>query len=77
MDGVVHATYVIARMHQTLSRLLDSGVLSEAEQAMARDDLAAHRTSFAAGDREIRDGGRLTALGAELVDSARAYMAAA
>ena len=29
MDGIVHATYVIARMHQTLDRLLASGVLSE------------------------------------------------
>ena len=36
MDGVVHATYVVARMHQTISRLLDAGVLSETDQAAAR-----------------------------------------
>jgi hypothetical protein len=77
MDGVVHATYVVARMHQTISRLLDSGVLSETERAAALEDLAAHRKNFAAGDLVILDGGRLTRLGAELIDSARAYMAAA
>jgi HEXXH motif-containing protein len=77
MDGVVHATYVVSRMHQTISRLLDAGVLSETEQAAALDDLAAHRRNFAAGDQVIRDGGRLTRLGNVLIDSARAYMATA
>jgi HEXXH motif-containing protein len=77
MDGVVHATYVIARMHQTLTRLLEAGVLDSTEQGLALTDLDAHRRNFAAGDQVIREGGRLTALGADLIDSARAYMAAA
>ena len=77
MDGVFHATYVIARMHQTLSRLLQAGVLNTNEQDLAVKDLEQHRRNFAAGDQVIREGGRLTPLGLELIESARAYMAAA
>jgi HEXXH motif-containing protein len=77
MDGVFHATYVIARMHQTVSRLLDAGVLDEHEREAAIADLAAHQRNFDAGDRVVRDGARLTPLGAEVIDAARAYMASA
>lgn len=75
MDGVVHATYVIARMHQALDRLLCSGVLDEAQTKAAQTDLAIHRRNFDAGDQVIREGGRLTELGSGLMASARAYMA--
>lgn len=77
MDGVFHATYVIARMHQTLGHLLDSGVLDESQRAAALADLAAHRRNFDAGDQVIRESGRLTPLGAEVIASARAYMESA
>jgi hypothetical protein len=77
MDGVFHATYVIARMHQTVSRLLDAGVLDEREREAAIADLGAHRRNFDAGDRVVRDGARLTPLGAEVIAAARAYMASA
>ena len=77
MDGIVHATYVIARMHQTLDRLLASGVLSEPETEAALADLKLHRRKFAEGDGVIREGGRLTALGEQVLASAREYMAAA
>ena len=77
MDGVVHATYVVARMHQTLSRLLEAGVVEEFERDAAIEDLAAHRRNFESGDQVIRNGGRLTSLGTEVIESARTYMAAA
>jgi len=77
MDGVFHATYVIARMHQTLTRLLEAGVLNPGEQELALKDLGVHRRNFEGGDRVIRQGARLTPLGADLIESARAYMAAA
>lgn len=77
MDGIVHASYVIARMHQTVSRLLKSGVLDESERNAAVMDLAAHRRNFAAGDEVVREGGRLTPLGIEVIEAARAYMATA
>jgi hypothetical protein len=76
MDGVFHATYVIARMHQTLNRLLQSGVLDAGQTELARKDLALHRKNFEAGDVVIHEGGRLTEIGRDAIESAREYMAA-
>lgn len=77
MDGVVHATYVIARMHQTLSRLLAAGVLDREQEDAARKDLLAHEQNFEAGDRTVRDGARLTSVGEQAIAAARRYMASA
>jgi hypothetical protein len=77
MDGVFHATYVVARMHQTLSRLLASGLLDAEQEAFARTDLAAHRRNFEAGDQVVREGGKLTQIGREAIEAARDYMASA
>ncbi|MGF1548948.1 MAG: HEXXH motif-containing putative peptide modification protein [Sphingomonadaceae bacterium] len=77
MDGVFHATYVIARMHMTLSRLLEAGVLEPRQQEQAAKDLAAHRRNFAAGDDVIRKSGRLTQTGRAAIAAAREHMAAA
>jgi hypothetical protein len=77
MDGIVHATYVIARMHQTLTRLLAAGVLDEDQTAAAKADLTAHERNFAAGDGVIREGGRLTEVGRGVLSGARDYMASA
>ncbi len=77
MDGVFHATYVVARMHQTVSRLLESGALEGPAEDAAIADLALHRRNFAAADQVVREGARLTPLGAEVIESARAYMATA
>ena len=77
MDGVFHATYVVARMHQTLSRLLVSGVLDDAQSEAARTDRAVHQRNFELGDEVIRQGGRLTATGCEAIAAAREYMAKA
>jgi HEXXH motif-containing protein len=77
MDGVVHATYVVARMHQTLSRLLESGALDDAQVEAAKADLVVHRRNFHAGDEVIHEGARLTEVGRAAMDAARTYMAAA
>ena len=77
MDGVFHATYVVARMHQTLSRLIESGVLNTEQIAAAQSDLAAHARNFEIGDSVVREGGRLTAVGRETIEAAREYMASA
>jgi HEXXH motif-containing protein len=75
MDGIVHATYVVARMHQTMSRLLDSGVLDRKQADAARDHLRLHAESFDGGDREIRQFADLTPIGEKVTEAARAYMA--
>lgn len=75
MDGVFHATYVIARMHQTLSRLLEAGILDPPQMDAAMTDLAVHRRNFDVGDQVIREGARLTAVGRDAITAARDYMA--
>lgn len=77
MDGVFHATYVVARMHQTLTRLLASGVLDAAQTTAAQADIAAHARNFAIGDAVVREGARLTKVGREAIEAAREYMASA
>lgn len=77
MDGIYHATFVSARMHWAMSRLLESG----AAQGVCNDEIAAacvaDRRNFEAGDSVVRQHGQLTRLGSELMDGARRYMATA
>jgi hypothetical protein len=75
MDGVVHATYIIARMHLAVQRLLDAGVLEPDEEEAARKDLELHVRNFAIGDRTVREGGRLTEIGQRIMEDARAHIA--
>jgi HEXXH motif-containing protein len=75
MDGVVHAAYVTARMHQTVERLLDSGVLDTAQTDAARKELELHRTNFEAADSVIRSAAILTEVGERAIGSARAHLA--
>lgn len=74
MDGVFHAAYVIARMHQTVERLLQSGVLDDEQAEAARRELVLHRRNFEAADSVIRSGGRLTPLGKDAIEAARAHL---
>lgn len=77
MDGVFHATYVVARMHQTLTRLLQAEVLDSEQTAAAKADLELHRKNFEAGDLVVRKGARLTDVGRAAIEAAREYMASA
>ncbi|AHF00124.1 aKG-HExxH-type peptide beta-hydroxylase [Thioalkalivibrio paradoxus] len=77
MDGIYHATFVSARMHWAMSRLLDSGMLSAEERrlaAAARDNDA---ENFDAGHRVVAEHARMSGFAAELMEGARAYMAVA
>lgn len=76
MDGIVHATYVTARMHQAVQRLADAGVLDEAQIVEARDASLANAKRFAMGMETIDRHARLTPLGRAVMDGARRYMAA-
>lgn len=75
MDGVFHAAYVIARMHQTVERLLESGVLDDEQTEVARRELELHRRNFKEADSVIRSGGRLTPLGLQAIEAARGHLA--
>ena len=74
MDGVYHATFVSARMHWAMSRLIASGLLTEDELAMAakaRDD---DRRNFETGYASVIAHARLTDTGRIALDAASAYM---
>lgn len=76
MDGIVHATYVTARMHQSVQRLADAGVLDVAQMAEARAANIANAQRFAMGMETIGRHARLTPLGRAVMDGAERYMAA-
>jgi HEXXH motif-containing protein len=71
MDGIVHATFVTARMHGTLARLLASGALDADQAEEARADMASHAAGLAAGLQEVERHALLTDLGRSVMDAAR------
>jgi len=75
MDGIYHATFVSARMHLAMARLLASGLLDDPGRAAARAAMETDRLHFEAGDSVIQRYAMLTPLGRELMDGARRYMA--
>jgi len=77
MDGVFHATYVSARMHWALSRLIESGLLTEEEHALAIRAREEDRHNFEQGYETVAAHARLTGIGRRTLEEARAYMSAA
>lgn len=76
MDGVFHATYVSARMHWAMSRLIASGLLTEEELALAVRAREEDRRAFQSGYQTVAAHGRLTVTGERAISAARAYMEA-
>ena len=75
MDGIIHAAYVTARMHQSVQRLLDAGVLDEAQSREGREAVIANAKRFAMGMQTVDQHAKLTPLGETVMANARAYMA--
>jgi hypothetical protein len=76
MDGIVHAAYVTARMHQSVQRLLDAGMLDAAQAKEAREGNIANAGRFAMGMETVDRHAHLTPLGRAVMAGARDYMAA-
>jgi HEXXH motif-containing protein len=76
MDGIVHAAFVIARMHQAVRALLDSDAVEIPERADAQTVLTNLQRSFSQAMETIDEHAILTPLGRSVMDGARAYMAA-
>jgi len=74
MDGIYHATFVSARMHWAMSRLLESASLSEGGREEARAAREADRKNFEAGYTVVSSYGDLSETGQRLMEGARAYM---
>jgi HEXXH motif-containing protein len=77
MDGIYHATFVTARMHRVVQRLLESGVLSVSLREKACQELADNRRLFDQGIKVVREHGKLTPLGEAVIQGAEDYMASA
>ncbi|OYW64513.1 MAG: hypothetical protein B7Z32_07245 [Hydrogenophilales bacterium 12-64-13] len=74
MDGIVHATFVLARMYQGIRRLVDSGGLSAEQTEEAHTMLAVSASKYAEGWRTVSAHAQLTPLGKRVMQRAHAYM---
>lgn len=75
MDGIYHATFVSARMHWVMSRLLDSDALDASRRDEVDQARLLDKKNFESGLKVVREHGRLTRLGDEVMEHAQAYMA--
>lgn len=74
MDGIIHATYVSARMAWAMASLAESGCLSPAEKAAALQAAAEDRRRFHAGLSTVDEHAQLTALGRDVIEGARVWV---
>jgi len=79
IEGLVHAAYVLARMHLAMGALLQPGLLeagdlTAAAQAEARARQIAAAENFRSADATIAAHARFTPVGAQVFAEARAYM---
>jgi hypothetical protein len=75
LDGIFHATFVTARMHQAVARLRAAGVLDADERAEAERALASCTSLFAQGLATLDAHAEPTPLGEAVLAGAREYMA--
>jgi hypothetical protein len=74
MEGIYHATFVTARMHRAVKRLLESGILSPSLEENAQKEIAENARLFAKGIQTVLRHGKLTPLGQSIMAGAKAYM---
>jgi hypothetical protein len=74
MDGVYHATFVSARMHWAMSRLIASGLLTGEELALAIKARADDKRNFEKGYDTVAAHAQLTHTGRIALDAALGYM---
>ena len=71
MDGLFHATYVLARMIDCLQRLLRSSELTADEHSAAQVALAQHQAEYEAGLATVAASARFSDIGAAAFDAMR------
>jgi HEXXH motif-containing protein len=74
IDGIFHATFVTARMHQAVARLREAGALAAGERAEAERALATSAALFAQGVATLDRHAQLTPMGQAALAGARATM---
>jgi HEXXH motif-containing protein len=76
MDGIVHAAFVIARMHQAVRALLDADAVPADQKSEAETALANLQKNFGNAMTTVDQHALLTPLGRSIMEGARAYMKA-
>jgi len=74
MEGLVHAAYVLARMHYCLASLTSSGLLTTDERKKALSEMERHHDRFSNALEIIQQNARFTAVGAAIFNEAIEYM---
>jgi len=77
MDGIVHATYVLARMHYCIERLLTSEALTNFERNQLEAAKIRRRTDYLDGLKIVASHARFTDLGRAIFAGAQNYMSQA
>ena len=75
MDGIYHATFVLARMHWAMTKLINDSRVSPEQRELAIQAARVDRRHFSDGLAIVEAHARLTPMGAALMDGARQYMA--
>ena len=74
MDGIVHATYVLARMHYCVERLLASRALNAAERDRLEAVKLRRKADYLQGLEIVASSARFTPVGRSIFAGAQEYM---
>lgn len=74
MDGIYHATFVSARMHWAMQRLVHSGILNAVDLQIAIQARDEDYKNFWQGYKTIQEYGKLTSTGAAIMDATLDYI---
>ena len=74
MEGIYHATFVLARMHRAVHQLLSANILTGNDLDRAKRDLEDNARLFAKGYAVVQRYGRLTPMGRKLMQGAYGHM---
>lgn len=76
LEGIHHATFVLARIVYAMQAMIDSGLLEAADRALAAEIAATNRPLFFDGLETLRRHGDMTEPGEAALGAAETYMAA-
>ena len=74
MDGMYHATFVLARMNYALQRLLDANILAAEEVEEAQAAQQRNAQAFQRGLETVNQHAKLSDMGKTSIQDAQVYM---
>ncbi len=76
LEGIHHATFVLARIVYAMQAMIESDLLDDADRTLAADIAATNRPLFFDGLETLRAHAKMTEPGEDALGAAEAYMAA-